>query len=65
MGILIVQALGFHKMEIHSRQVAVWTGCWAVKYIVFPYSQTSLPKEIGSMKQRVLIPTNSSVLLGS
>ena len=54
MGVRIVQASGFHKMEIRAWDTAVEVGCNAVELKPFSCSCAIISKEVGSMQQGTL-----------
>ena len=56
MGVRIVQALGFHKMEIRPWDAAVQVGCHTVELKPFSYSCAITSKEVGSIQQVTLGP---------
>ena len=56
MGVRIVEALGFHKMEIRPWDAAVYIGCHTVKFKPFSCSRAIISKKVGSMQQVTLGP---------
>ena len=61
MGVRIVQALGFHKMEIRPWDAAVYVGCHTVELKPFSCSCAIISKEIGSMQQVTLGPRDPQI----
>ena len=56
MGVRIVQALGFHKMEIRPWDAAVKVDCHTVELKPFSCYCAIISKEVGSMQQVTLRP---------
>ena len=61
MGLRIVQALGFHKMEIRPWDAAVKIGCHTVERKQFSCSCAIISKEVGSMQQVTLGPRDPQI----